>query len=93
MEGEGRRPVGWPKKIWSKLAEEDMRKSFHSGRLQLFPLNSLYDQWQHIYQNCVEKTRKIPILIENHQSLKNGRKIPLQECFTKQRKLPLTAKK
>ena len=26
MEVEGRRPVGWPKKTWSKVVEEDMRK-------------------------------------------------------------------
>ena len=26
MELEGRRPAGWPKKIWSKVVEEDMRK-------------------------------------------------------------------
>ena len=25
MELEGRRPVGWPKKIWSKVVEEEMR--------------------------------------------------------------------
>ena len=26
LEVEGRRPVGRPKKIWSKIAEEDLRK-------------------------------------------------------------------
>ena len=26
LEVEGRRPVGWPKKTWSEVVEEDMRK-------------------------------------------------------------------